>query len=238
MAKIGLLVCGRVPPQLADKYPNVNYDFFVKTLMSWEASLDFKMYDAFDGDLPSSYDECDGWMLTGSSHGAYEELPWMLHVEEIIRTAYRHNKPVAGVCFGHQLMAKALGGRVIKVDAGWGIGFQQYDLQEPLGAVTGNSLDLFAIHQDQVVELPPQARVSAGNDHCPNAALNYEGSALSFQAHPEFSAQFEQDLLQSLDGTKLESSQVKEAVEEMQGVSVHNSEIMAYIAHFLATGQK
>lgn len=239
MAQIGLLVCGVVTPVLQDAYPTANEDFFVKVLQRHEPSLNFRFYQCLEGDVPSDAQECDGWLMTGSSHGAYERLDWMLKLEDLIRDAYAQGVPLAGICFGHQLMAQALGGKVEKVDTGWGLGAQRYRLHKPIVEGDGaEAVTLLAIHQDQVVVAPDDAEVIASTDHCPNAGLHYEGAAISLQPHPEFPVKFERDLLQALRGVKLDLEQVDRVVAEMDQTPVHSDQVMGYIAKFLATGKK
>jgi len=236
MTTLGLLVCGTFSDKIMQKYDGLYEDFFIQGLSAQTASLSFQSYRVFENDFPDDVDACDAWLITGSVSGVYEDLPWITRLLDFARKAYENNIALVGICFGHQLIAQALGGKVIKSPKGWGLGFQRYELQENIIGVTGDFLDLYAIHQDQVVKVPPEATVFARSEHCPIAALRYEGRALSFQAHPEFSREFETDLIESLLGEKLDVAAGRAAIDSMQHTDVHNAQVMQMIGAFI-TGE-
>lgn len=184
--KIGILLAGYLAEAYEDKYGDFA-DMFEELLSG--RGLAFDRFAVIDGVFPASAHACDGWLVTGSKHGAYEDLPWIARLEEFIREAYAANVPVAGICFGHQIMAQALGGKVVKFPGGWGAGTSEF-------RVPDGTLTLHALHQDQVIEAPPEAEVIASSDFCAIAGLAYRGSALSFQPHPEFSAELMRDLIE------------------------------------------
>lgn len=132
----------------------------------------------------------DGLLITGSPAGVYEGHDWIAPAEALVRASAEAGKPQIGICFGHQLMAQAFGGRVEKVAKGWGVGVHQYQLRANRDWMTNaqTNLSCTVSHQDQVVECPQGATNIAGSDFCPNGVLEYgQGPALSFQQHPEFS---------------------------------------------------
>jgi GMP synthase (glutamine-hydrolysing) len=139
-----------------------------------------------DGATPGSLADCDGWVISGSPASAYEDHEWIRTGEEIVRTALAEERPMVGICFGHQLIAQALGGRVEKADVGWGIGAQRYDTVRPLPYLPGATTTLLASHQDQVVELPADATVWSTAEYCPNAGFTVGERMLTMQGHPEF----------------------------------------------------
>ena len=142
-----------------------------------------------DGEMPASVDEQDGWLVSGSRHGAYEDHAWIPPLEDFLRAAYAAAVPVVGICFGHQILAQALGGQVEKFDGGWSIGPTEYAFAD------GHRETVVAFHQDQITAKPEAAEVIASTDFCAFAGLAYPGPTISFQPHPEFTPAFIGDLL-------------------------------------------
>lgn len=185
--KIGILQTGLVPDALmgaSGDYPNM----FARLLDGH--GFEFEAFRVVDEDFPASVHTSDGWLITGSRHGVYEGHPWIAPLEVFIRAAYAARVPVVGVCFGHQIVAQAMGGKVERYAEGWVVGATDYDFG-------GRNMRLNAWHRDQVTQIPANAKVIASNDFCTNAALLYGDRALTVQAHPEFRAEFVDGLMKT-----------------------------------------
>lgn len=183
--RIGILQCGQSPAQLKrdlGDYP----DMFVRLLAG--RGFDFTTWHVEGMEFPQDIHDADGWLLTGSRHGAYEDHAFIPPLEDFIRRVHDAGVPMVGICFGHQIIAQALGGTVVKHPGGWAVGAQDYDFG-------GQPVTLNAWHQDQVVALPPGAQVAGRNAFCENAALIYGDRAFTMQAHPEFGDDFIQGLM-------------------------------------------
>lgn len=199
---IGILETGRPAPGLAAAFGT--YADMVEALLGGR-DLNYHRFWLPEEDCPESPSSCDAWVITGSRCSVTEEQPWMLALESLLRGTRDANRPVIGLCFGHQILAKALGGKVMPAAQGWQLGIKDYALcQRPAWlAAAPAHLRLNAIHQDQVVSLPPGATLLAGEPDCPVAALAYGNWAVSFQAHPEFTVDFEKALLETYVGQTL-----------------------------------
>jgi GMP synthase-like glutamine amidotransferase len=198
MRRIAIIACGEVPQPLQ---PRHNYPSMFTALLAPHApDFSFDTTPLFQGATLPAPEEYDGYLFTGSRHGVYDQLPWIAPAEAFIRSALAAERPCVGICFGHQLMAQALGGRVEKAKAGWGIGMLPYTFRRD-GAE--RTVTMPAIHQDQVVEKPRGAIVVAENARCPHAGLRYDGPALSFQFHPEFDHAFLGELIGVMEGRAL-----------------------------------
>jgi GMP synthase-like glutamine amidotransferase len=174
--KIGILQTGHSPDEVRGDLGDYS-DMFAQLLGGH--GFDFVTFNVVDGEFPAGPDAADGWLITGSKHGAYEDHPWIAPLEALIRAIRDAGKPLIGVCFGHQIIAQALGGKVEKFAGGWAVGPMDYRFDD-------ETLTLNAWHQDQVTVLPEGARVLASNDFCAHAALAYGDRILTIQPHPEF----------------------------------------------------
>ena len=184
---IGILQTGLAPEALAPTmgdYP----DMFARLLDGH--GFTFRTYRVVEGQFPAGVKDCDGWLITGSRHGVYEEHDWIAPLEQFIRDCFNARVPMVGICFGHQIIAQAMGGKVERYAEGWAVGATDYDFG-------GETLTLNAWHRDQVTQVPDNARVIATNEFCTNAALLYDDRALTVQAHPEFRPEFVDGLMKT-----------------------------------------
>ncbi|MAU53814.1 MAG: glutamine amidotransferase [Roseovarius sp.] len=174
--KIGILKTGHAPEIVLGELGD--YDAMFARLLDGHG-FEFEPYNVVDEEFPDGAHAADGWLVTGSKHGAYEDHPWIAPLERLIREIRDAGKPLVGVCFGHQIIAQALGGEVVKHPGGWRVGATEYEID-------GRPLTLNAWHQDQVVSVPPGAEVVGRAEGCEIAALRYGDRIFTVQPHPEF----------------------------------------------------
>ncbi len=218
---IGILEAGILP----DPISSVHGDY-PGLYRNWLAPLNavFTKYPVVNGDFPSDPDECDLWLITGSRFGAYEDHDWIPRLEQFIRDCHAQNSKMIGICFGHQIIAQALGGTVEKSHKGWGLGVHEYawvDWPDQLGKQP-EALRLQAVHQDQILKLPDGARKIGQSDFCEYAAIWYPDFALTVQGHPEFSNQFAIDLLEARKGTAFSEADVAAASLTVNGATTRD----------------
>jgi GMP synthase-like glutamine amidotransferase len=200
--RILILETGAPPPDLARRhggYPQM----LQRLLTPHMAEADYATARVFEGETPPPASSVDGVLITGSPAGVYEGHSWIAPLKDYLRQAAALRRPQVGICFGHQIMAEAFGGRVEKSDKGWGVGVHDYAVGGAASWMTpaAQRIACAVSHQDQVVELPPSARRLAGSAFCENGVIAYEDApAISFQMHPEFEPAFGRDLLNARRG--------------------------------------
>jgi GMP synthase-like glutamine amidotransferase len=207
---LGILKTGRPPKPCIPEFGT--YPDMFEGLLGPDFS--YRTYAADEGELPKSAAECDAYLITGGASGAYDPDPWIGATMDFLREA-KGQAALVGVCLGHQLMAQAFGGQVIKSPKGWGIGENTYRLllREPWMDAGPGAIRLPASHQDQVVEKPPGAEVFAASDFTPFAGLVYrDQKAISIQPHPEFQPAYAISLIEARRGKVYPDGQADQAV--------------------------
>lgn len=173
-------------------YGRMFQSLFERVGADWET----RVYSVIRGKYPDTIDDHDAYLITGSQHDAFADDDWIVRLREYSRHLYQAGKPMLGICFGHQLLAHALGGRAERAGDGWGLGVMRYQLTDQPDFIDSEEpVSLLVSHRDQVTALPPDARRLLGSDFCPLAAFHIPGRVLCFQAHPEFSKDYERALL-------------------------------------------
>lgn len=194
----------------------------------------FSTSPVFENAALPALGEFDGLIITGSPAGVYEGHQWIAPLEEFLRRAAAARKPIIGICFGHQLLAQAFGGKVEKSARGWGVGLHDYALtgggewMTPARARARCAVS----HQDQVVEAPEGARIMGGSEFCPNGVIEYaQGPILSFQQHPEFSRDYAAALMR-LRKDRIPAATIQEGLDSL-GQKSDREHIAQWIAKFL-----
>jgi GMP synthase-like glutamine amidotransferase len=208
---------------------------FERMIRAADASVGFETVSIINGEPLPDPNTLQAILITGSSAGVYDKLDWIAPLEEFVRSAYASQIPMVGVCFGHQLMAQALGGTVGMSEKGWGIGRHVYEIAPGNGVIEGEQLAIAASHQDQVIEQPPGARTILFSAFTEHAGLLYgNGAALSVQPHPEFDTGFADYCCDLRAGHAPEAvvAQAKASLAE----PVDNARLGSAIARFLTRG--
>ena len=190
MPKITIIETGVISPEPRAQHGSFP-QMFERLLGAADTSASFATVRLMDGEALPDPENLEAILITGSPAGVYDNLDWIAPLERFARTAYQLKIPMAGICFGHQLIAQALGGTVRKSEKGWGLGRHVYDVAPGNGLVEGAHVALACSHQDQVITPPAGTKTILYSDFTPYAGLLYEGgTTLSVQPHPEFSVGF------------------------------------------------
>lgn len=226
--KIGILRTGHVAPELAEEHGE--YPDMFQQLLAGSGYV-FQTWSVIDDEFPASPDEADGWLVTGSRFSVNDDLPWIRKLEDFLRCCFSVSSPVVGVCFGHQALAKALGGQVEMAAAGWEVGQCRYDTKD-------GPISLNCFHQDQVTVPPPDAEVIGSSPFCRYAMLAYGDKGLSVQPHPEFSEKFLLDLIEARGVGLIPAEILDRARTELVNSAEGERTAKAISAFFRAAGKR
>ncbi len=185
--KLGILKTDAVRPEWVPEFGEYP-DMFAALLGEQDPEMEFSVYDVEEGEYPSDIDEVDAYLITGSKSSVYEDKAWIATLMDFVRELDKRGKKIVGICFGHQIIAHALGGKTEKSHKGWGVGRHTHRFTESPDWHDGGDadFDILVSHQDQVVENADGAKVLASSDFCENAVVQIGDHILTFQGHPEF----------------------------------------------------
>lgn len=220
---IGILVTNTDHSTFAQNWPGDGEKFSV-LLKSVRPNWIYKIYDCTTGEFPGQKDECNGYVIGGSPASVNDDDLWISNLLAFIRELDAAEKPTIGCCFGHQAMAKALGGTVGRNPGGWGFGVSptHFTAAEPWMIPKATSLNLYAAHSEQVITLPATARILGGDDFCPTAAIAMGKHFFSTEYHPEMTKPFFLGLAKAFEtyiGTDISAHALQQArSEEAQGL--------------------
>lgn len=192
--RIGLLMVGHVDPK--SQHISGDYPELFGSILEPEG-VELVRYDLDEGRFPDSLQECDGWLCSPSRMSTYDPVDWLADAEQLLRDIVAQEAPYVGICFGHQLLAQALGGKVEKAAYGWGVGVRDYEVvqRRPWMTPAADEIHLIGSHQDQVMTLPDGAELLFRSDYCPNGGFAIGERAWTIQVHPEFHPELTDHLL-------------------------------------------
>lgn len=229
MRHIGILQTGRTNPKLGDQ---PEYSELFEKLLSPENTgypLSFTAVPVLDGIFPETIDSFDGYIITGSSAGVYEDHDWLPPLMQFITECDAAQKKMVGICFGHQAIAKALGAEVTKSEKGWGVGVKAMDVTAKATFMdpAPDALNLIYMHQDQVQSLPDGAVPFTGDGFCPLAGFMKGDHIFTLQGHPEFTPEYSSLLYQ------LRAADMADGLAEKAVMSLKNNQDGRIVAQWM-----
>lgn len=194
MIKVGILETGATRPELLSEFGTFS-SWFENLFANSSLDLNFEIFMVCRDQFPTTIDFCDAYIITGSAASSNDEEAWIRRLEVFIRDAEKQ-LPIIGVCFGHQVVHKALGGSVELAKQGWGVGIHDYDVTNVPDWLSNapEQLSFCASHQDQVVEPAPGTTIIASSAFCRAAATTVGTNILTIQSHPEMSKALSRNL--------------------------------------------
>ena len=197
--RIGVLLTGDASSFTNNRYGNYG-DLFIQLLQ--RPGDVWHVFDVRCNEYPQEPSSYDGFIVTGSASTAHETEPWILELERFIQQLHQNKIKTLGVCFGHQAVANALGGRSARNPTGWEVGTHRLNLAEsfwnkPYASGFPNNPKILESHQDHVVVLPPGGELLASSPNTPVQMYAVGESILCIQGHPEFHPDVVDDLVSS-----------------------------------------
>lgn len=231
--KIGLLITNTDNTDFAQRWPRDGEKF--TTLIKQVRPLwDMRVYDCTTGEFPAQIDDCDGYVIGGSPASVHDKDKWISDLFSVIRDLDQARKPTVGCCFGHQAIAVALGGTVGRNPGGWGFGVSPtaFTSSEPWMSPPAATVQLFAAHREQVLEVPPAARVLGGDAFCPTGSLAIGDHMMTTEFHPEMTKPFFLELCVAFAGY-IGDEKAGEAMRQAQDVEAQGPLFAEWMAKFL-----
>lgn len=231
--KLGILQCDSVVDEYQPtfgNYPNM----FIQLFTQCDPTIETATYNVELGEYPTTDDECDAYITTGSKASVYEDLPWLTDFKAFIQRLYTKKIKLIGICFGHQLIADVFGGKTDKSNKGWGVGVSSNEVlsHQPWMEPPLQTLHIIVSHQDQVTQLPDIAKLLITSDFCTNYCYQIGKTIVSIQGHPEFSKDYAETLMRHR-GKKLGNRILQQGLSSLS-LETHDQIFAQWLINFIS----
>ncbi|KAF5813993.1 putative glutamine amidotransferase [Helianthus annuus] len=229
MKRFAVLLCAEDSDYVKKKYGGY-FGVFVRMLA--EDGEIWDVYRVCNGHFPSDeeIELYDGFVITGSCNDAHGNDVWICKLLVLLNKLDSLNKKVLGICFGHQILARSLGGKVTRAASGWDIGVRTVhfstSMKTSINLKLPARLSLIECHQDEVRELPPKVEVLASSDKTKVEMFRYGDRIMGVQGHPEYTM----DILTHLIDRLLQRGYIEEgnAIKGRASVDEHEPDREAW----------
>ncbi len=234
--KIGIFDADHLAPSIVRRYgcyADKFIHFFAPLQASLEQTISFTRYDIVAMQYPKSLHDNDFYIITGSQHSSYENLSWINELEKTIQKLHQYKIKTLGICFGHQLIAQCLGGKVEKSSTGWELGIAATHITQHLEWMQPARDFIFTLvsHQDEVTRLPENAVNFAKTNQCIYSGYTIDQHILTLQSHPEFSNEYVR-LIIRLQSKNLSPEQHKKAIASLKQSS-DTALVLSWVSNFI-----
>lgn len=235
--RVAVLDCCCPNPEELSQFASVG-DLIIEWLQPHMVEAELVRIDAWGGEVLPAAGAFDGFIVSGSELGVYDETSWIGPVRQLLLDIREAGRPVFGICFGHQLMADTYGGKAEKINATYAAGSRRFQQgSSGSGNAEGSmEFDAFVLHGDQVTNVPPGAKVTCAAGHCPVGALAYDFPAMSVQFHPEYERSYVEAVIDLMDGDLLQGHEVADSHKSLEAAEVARDLYAREVAQFLRQG--
>ena len=209
--KAALLICDHVPDELS-KIHGTYFEMYVNLF----PGITLEGYFVIDNEFPE-VEKYDVFISTGSRYSVYNDIPWIEQLKEMTREIYDSGKKFIGICFGHQLIAESLGGKVEKQEIGYLIGVHNFTITENLSWMKPrvDGYEVIMLCQDQITLLPEKSLVLSASAECPIGMYTVGNTFLGIQGHPEFSKEYNRAIFESR-ADRIDSAKIEKAIKSLE----------------------
>lgn len=217
--KVGILLTSNDTSPWALRFPD-DGEKFRALLLPLRPGWSFPIYPVKDNVFPEGLNACDGYVITGSPASVHDGHRWIGRLKNFVIEAHKARKPLIGACFGHQVIAEALGGRVARNPQGWVLGIETTHYHQPAGWMqpAAPEIALYAAHKEQIVELPADAETIGTAPGCPYAAFAVGDHIMTTEYHPEMTPDFMTVLTREL-ASALSQEQLDRATTQLESAA-------------------
>ncbi|XP_009619550.1 gamma-glutamyl peptidase 5-like [Nicotiana tabacum] len=220
--KFAVLLCAEDSEYVKKKYGGY-FGVFVRMLA--EEGETWDVFRVANGEFPADDEigEYNGFVITGSCNDAHGNDLWICKLLNLLKKLDSMKKKVLGICFGHQILGRSLGGVIERATTGWDIGVTTVKLST---SKLFNTLNLPAFmqviecHRDEIRELPPKAEVMAWSNKTGIEMFRYGDHIMGIQGHPEYT----KDILLHLIDRLLQRNLIEESIADVAKAKIEGRE--------------